>query len=91
MSKETNTERDEAVAQMESAPDGEAAERAEAKNLKKDHDGASVSMEGTAPGTRPSRKSTRRSSNHVKPDSALHQKAVSRTRSPTHRHVMRGN
>lgn len=90
MSQDKNTERLEAEATMDSAPNGEAAERATAKNLKIDHGHATHAVEGSAEGTRPSRKSTRRGANRVKPDAAQHQKAVENTRSPSHRHGMRG-
>lgn len=90
MSQGKNTERVEAAETMETAPTGEAAEREHAKNLKKDHGNASYAVEGTAEGTQPSRKSTRGSANRAKPDATQHHRAVENTRSPSHRHGMRG-
>ena len=85
-----NFERTEAESTMETAPSGEAAERAHAKNLKKDHGNAAYAVEGTDEGQQPSRKSTRGSANRAKPDSTQHHKAVENTRSPSQRHGMRG-
>ena len=90
MTRAKHTERVEAEATMETAPTGEAAEREHAKNLKKEHDGAAYAVEGTAEGGQPSRKSTRGSANRAKPDSTQHHRAVEQTRSPSHRHSMRG-
>jgi hypothetical protein len=62
------------------------------KNLRNDKDKnrATYELEGTAKGKRPSRKSTRRSSNRMKPDSNLRRRTTRAVRSPKSRSQMRG-
>lgn len=60
------------------------------KNLRKDHDKATYELESTDAAARPSRKSTRRGANRVKPDSQLKRRHTRAIRSPQSRHAMRG-
>lgn len=64
------------------------ADEAEQKNLRKDHDKASYELEASR--GRPSRKSTRRGANRVKPDSQLRRRQTRAVRSPKARQAMRG-
>lgn len=64
------------------------ADEAGEKNLRKDHDRASYELEASS--GRPSRKSTRRGANRVKPDSQLKRRQTREVRSPKARHAMRG-
>jgi hypothetical protein len=64
-------------------------DEASEKNLRKDHDKASYELEATGTG-RPTRKSTRRGANRVKPDSQLRRRQTRKVRSPESRHAMRG-
>lgn len=63
-------------------------DEAPAKNVRKDHNHAGYDLEGSA--TRPSRKSTRRAANRLKPDSNLHRRTIRKVRSPKSRSQMRG-
>lgn len=63
-------------------------DEADQKNLRKDHDKASYELEASR--GRPSRKSTRRGANRVKPDSQLKRRQTRKVRSPQARHDMRG-
>jgi hypothetical protein len=65
------------------------ANEAEEKNLRKDHDKASYELESTST-SRPTRKSTRRGANRIKPDSQLKRRQTRKVRSPQSRHAMRG-
>lgn len=51
---------------------------------------ASYALETHVPGTRPTRKSTRKSANRSKPDSNLARRATRRSRSPDARHALAG-
>jgi hypothetical protein len=64
------------------------ADEVEQKNLRKDHDKATYELEASR--GRPSRKSTRRGANGVKPDSQLKRRQTRKVRSPQNRHAMRG-
>lgn len=57
------------------------------KNRRKDHDKASYELEASK--GRPSRKSTRRGANRVKPDSQLKRRQTRAVRSPAARHASR--
>ena len=48
---------------------------------------ATHALESTAPGKRPTRKSTRKGANGIKPDSQQHNRAVRKTRSAKSRHA----
>lgn len=63
-------------------------DEADEKNLRKDHDKASYELEASR--GRPSRKSTRRGANRMKPDSQLERRQTRKVRSPASRHAMRG-
>ena len=63
------------------------ADEADQKNLRKDHDRASYELEASS--GRPSRKSTRRGANRVKPDSQLKRRQTRKVRSPKARHDSR--
>jgi hypothetical protein len=65
------------------------ADEAEQKNLRKDHDKATYELESSSK-DRPSRKSTRRGANRMKPDSQLKRRQTRKLRSPQSRHAMRG-
>jgi hypothetical protein len=65
------------------------ADEADEKNLRKDHDKATVELEASRT-DRPSRKSTRRGANRMKPDSQLKRRQTRKVRSPQSRHAMRG-
>lgn len=65
------------------------ADAAPQKNLRKDHNKASYELETTDTSKRPSRKSTRRGANRIKPDSQLRRRATRAVRSPKNRHAMR--
>ena len=62
---------------------------AEQKNLRRDHDKATYELESTST-ARPTRKSTRRGANRMKPDSQLKRRQTRALRSPQSRHAMRG-
>jgi hypothetical protein len=64
------------------------ADEADQKNLRKDHDKATYELEASR--GRPSRKSTRRGANRVKPDSQLKRRQTRKVRSPQSRQAMRG-
>jgi len=62
--------------------------KADEKNIRKDHDKATHELEASE--GRPSRVSTRRGANRIKPDSQLRRRATRAARSPKNRHAMRG-
>jgi hypothetical protein len=64
------------------------ADEAEQKNLRKDHDKATYELEATRT-ARPTRKSTRRGANRVKPDSQLKRRQTRKVRSPQARQASR--
>ncbi|MBX3230797.1 MAG: hypothetical protein KIT84_01160 [Labilithrix sp.] len=59
------------------------------KDDKKSKGKSTRALEATAPGTRPSRKSTRRAANHIKADSQQARATKRGVRSPKSRHAMR--
>lgn len=63
------------------------ADETDQKNLRKDHDKASYELEASR--GRPSRKSTRRGANRVKPDSQLKRRQTRKVRSPQARQASR--
>ena len=65
------------------------ADEADEKNIRKDHDKATYELESTRT-SRPTRKSTRRGANRMKPDSQLKRRQTRKVRSPESRHAMRG-
>ncbi len=60
------------------------------RNMRGSDKGESYSLEDSNPEKRPSRKSTRGSSNRIKPDSNLRRRQTRRVRSPQSRSQMRG-
>jgi hypothetical protein len=60
------------------------------RNDKKSKGKSTHDLEVQAPGTRPSRKSTRRGANHIKPEAQKHRQTTRAVRSPKRRHAMRG-
>jgi hypothetical protein len=65
------------------------ADEAEQKNIRADHDKATYELEASSE-ARPTRKSTRRGANRMKPDSQLRRRQTRAVRSPERRHAMRG-
>jgi len=59
------------------------------KNDKKSKGKSTHRLEAQAPGKRPSRKSTRRGANHIKPDAQQRRQTMRAVRSPKSRHAMR--
>lgn len=74
-------------------PPDEMVTTAKPKNLGAERDNkkrkgkSTHALETQAPGKRPSRKSTRRGANHVKPDSQQRRRATRAARSPQNRHA----
>ncbi len=59
------------------------------KNDKRSKGKSTHELEAHAPGKRPSRKSTRRGANHIKPDAQQRRQRMRDVRSPENRHDMR--
>lgn len=59
------------------------------RNDKKSKGKSTHSIEAHAPGTRPSRKSSRRGANHIKPDAQQRRQVTRAARSPERRHAER--
>jgi hypothetical protein len=60
------------------------------KNDKRSKGKSTHELESARPGKRPSRKSSRRGANHIKPDAQQHRQATREVRSAKNRHAMRG-